>query len=473
MCNANRSTIQCGYECVLINKSIRKGYSTVAWTRVPMCTGCARVLQYHLRYHRLQSSWMPLLSLIKQCRPRLDHTYRLDSIFRSNKSDNLIISKISNIDACAVAAANPMVINLNNEESDKPYSETLLVFRDDEVKIPSLTKTFLQNRTTIDKERTNYAGSVIKINVAPQQQPSPAAENRTIVTITPEEEHRRGISDDVILSDTNQLSKLKNSSKTSITINFDDRSPSVVAKPSQRNNTVTINVGYKDCQTSNVLENYRSNIEVTPEHNEIYIKSNESSNEISTQTETIEEEFTSSHICDCSSKQSTKSTESIMSGDSFEDAADHLEHDFSLHYMSCKINEKLTEDEVGLNVQKENEYDSTEPIYEEISETPPPLPLEPPPAKVDDVGIVIPPRSIFEGASKYDILRYLAGAKERCKIPEEPEFVVEEAAELEPSDSGNHSRIGSIDLSCRISHLSNVSDSSDELLSFLNASVEK
>ncbi|XP_065206879.1 uncharacterized protein RhoGEF64C [Planococcus citri] len=436
--------------------------------------------------------------------------------FPFNKSDNLIVSKISSMGAGATSS--PMVINVNgneNEESDKPYSETLLVFRDDEIKqIPSLTKTFLQNRTTVvEKEKPGYAGSVIKINVTPhlnhqqqQQQPQPqpqpqhpsaALENRTIVTITPEvEETDKSANDDscvATVDGNDQSSTLKNSSKTSITINFDDRSPAcLAAKPSQRNNTVTINVGYKDCQTSSSSssnnvnsDDYKSNVLVTPERNEIYVKSNnESSNEISTQTETIEEDSAqaSHHVCDCSSKQSSKSTDSTMSGDSFEDAvADHetdqyCKQDFSLHYMSCKINEKLTEDEVGLNNTPqiiENEYDLTEPIYEEISETPPPLPLEPPPAKVDDVGIVIPPRSIFEGASKYDILRYLAGAKERCRIPEEPEFIVEEAAESEQSDSGNHSRIGSIDLSSRVSHLSNVSDSSDELVSFLNASVEK
>lgn len=354
-----------------------------------------------------------------------------------------------------------------NEEADKPYSETLLLFRDDEIKIPSLTKTFLQNRTIGgDKEKNPYAGSVIKINVTPQQ----PVENRTIVTITPQEEPSR-ICEQIV----DDEAKSKNG-KTSITINFDDRSP----KQCQRNNTVTINVGYKDCQND---QNYKSNVQVTPECNQVYVKPSDTSesNEISTQTETDPVQVVKKvpRTCGCEtvkkSNHSDKENTSGISGDSFEEPEEYSKPDFSLHYMSCKINEKLTEDDVGLYRPEENGYDLAEPIYEEISETPPPLPLEPPPAKVDDIGIVIPPRSIFEGASKYDILRYLAGAKERCRIPEEPEFIVEETSESEPSElpSSNHSRIGSLDLSSRISHLSNVSDSSDELVSFLNATIEK
>lgn len=64
-------------------------------------------------------------------------------------------------------------------------------------------------------------------------------------------------------------------------------------------------------------------------------------------------------------------------------------------------------------------YD-TEPIYEEISEspTPPPLPSCPPPERTDLHGSpacgALPSRSIFEGATKYDIINYLVDAKRRC-----------------------------------------------------------
>ncbi|XP_022163886.1 uncharacterized protein LOC111029242 [Myzus persicae] len=59
----------------------------------------------------------------------------------------------------------------------------------------------------------------------------------------------------------------------------------------------------------------------------------------------------------------------------------------------------------------------TEPIYEEISEspTPPPLPSCPPPDRADhEPAAILPCRSIFEGATKYDIINYLVDAKRRC-----------------------------------------------------------
>lgn len=81
-------------------------------------------------------------------------------------------------------------------------------------------------------------------------------------------------------------------------------------------------------------------------------------------------------------------------------------------------------------------YDA-EPIYEEISEspTPPPLPSCPPPDRVIDardepavVAAAIPSRSIFEGATKYDIINYLVDAKRRCGALHDtschPKFVV-------------------------------------------------
>ncbi|XP_044735192.1 probable serine/threonine-protein kinase DDB_G0282963 [Chrysoperla carnea] len=55
-----------------------------------------------------------------------------------------------------------------------------------------------------------------------------------------------------------------------------------------------------------------------------------------------------------------------------------------------------------------------DPIYEEI-EIPPPLPLNPPPDTLPTVELdkSFTTRSIFEGASKYDILSYLVDARER------------------------------------------------------------
>ncbi|KAK9887166.1 hypothetical protein WA026_020618 [Henosepilachna vigintioctopunctata] len=63
----------------------------------------------------------------------------------------------------------------------------------------------------------------------------------------------------------------------------------------------------------------------------------------------------------------------------------------------------------------------TDPIYEEI-EIPPPLPSNPPPMNLlDDLKLdkEFTTRSIFEGASKYDILSYLVDAKERGIVPED------------------------------------------------------
>lgn len=74
--------------------------------------------------------------------------------------------------------------------------------------------------------------------------------------------------------------------------------------------------------------------------------------------------------------------------------------------------------------QHEHQYESIalncDPIYEEITEIndrPPPLPVNPPPTN-DDLKAKNP-KSMFLGASKYDILSYLVDAKERGIVPEE------------------------------------------------------
>lgn len=140
------------------------------------------------------------------------------------------------------------------------------------------------------------------------------------------------------------------------------------------------------------------------------------------------------------------STSNIESQSSVEDEVFLNEENTTLYTSE----QDKQDDEVEVNTLfDENHYDTLrDPIYEEInediSETPPPLPLSPP-----------PPRSIFEGASKYDILNYLVGAKERGIIPEDQ-------TEPEDESSPQHSRINSLDLSSRISHLSNASDSSED-----------
>lgn len=74
------------------------------------------------------------------------------------------------------------------------------------------------------------------------------------------------------------------------------------------------------------------------------------------------------------------------------------------------------------NHSSEHQYESIcpncDPIYEEINDRPPPLPLNPPPS-VDELKSNKHYKSMFLGASKYDILSYLVDAKERGIVPEE------------------------------------------------------
>lgn len=149
----------------------------------------------------------------------------------------------------------------------------------------------------------------------------------------------------------------------------------------------------------------------------------------------------------------------------------------SVKSVTSYYNENITErdkqdDEVEVRIglefdsADENHYEMIrDPIYEEISDTPPPLPLSPPPSTVD-IDDNIPARSIFEGATKYDILNYLVGAKERgIAIESEDDSV-------ELRTTPNHSRISSLDLSSRVSHLSNASDSSEDSCNLLITSAD-
>ncbi|KAB0796076.1 hypothetical protein PPYR_10137 [Photinus pyralis] len=98
----------------------------------------------------------------------------------------------------------------------------------------------------------------------------------------------------------------------------------------------------------------------------------------------------------------------------------------------------------------------SDPIYEEIN--PPPLPSNPPPTSIiDDLQLDkhFTTRSIFEGASKYDILSYLVDAKERGIVPEDSynfgnsDVVIEEDGK-------------DVSEQYRVSHISTVSDSSED-----------
>lgn len=74
------------------------------------------------------------------------------------------------------------------------------------------------------------------------------------------------------------------------------------------------------------------------------------------------------------------------------------------------------------NHSSEHQYESIclncDPIYEEINDQPPPLPLNPPPS-ADEMKSNKNYKSMFLGASKYDILSYLVDAKERGIVPDE------------------------------------------------------
>lgn len=134
----------------------------------------------------------------------------------------------------------------------------------------------------------------------------------------------------------------------------------------------------------------------------------------------------------------------------------------------------------GYNLEKDKLEDEVEvryesigdPIYEEIGEKPPPLPLSPPPLIIEDVDETIPTRSIFEGATKHDILNYLAGAKQRGIVAEPTTtsfLTIEEDSLQMDSLSPRHSRVTSLDLS---SHLSNASDSSEDSCGILLPSTD-
>ncbi|KAI8426443.1 hypothetical protein MSG28_005271 [Choristoneura fumiferana] len=138
--------------------------------------------------------------------------------------------------------------------------------------------------------------------------------------------------------------------------------------------------------------------------------------------------------------------------------------------------------EIASNTDDDHHYESirlnSDPIYEEIGDMPPPLPVNPPPNSLSllDDEKRSGSRSIFEGASKYDILSYLVDAKERG-IDDEETYITSYGNE---NDSLNQSKEKLITsevntrLSSNTSHLSHGSDSSeDNSLIISHDSIEK
>lgn len=192
-------------------------------------------------------------------------------------------------------------------------------------------------------------------------------------------------------------------------------------------------------------------------------------------------------------KQSNR--DSMSSGNSFSSANyelfDFESNDLSDCYQSCSselttdedgnvtrnkfyqmlVDATLCEIEISTSMDDEHHYESIrlnggDPIYEEISDIPPPLPLCPPPTDVElDKKNA---KSMFEGASKYDILSYLVDAKERGIVPEDsytfnfpsvPDISVDGPDLKDVKRVKNEHNINGI---CRTSQLSTTSDTGDE-----------
>lgn len=137
------------------------------------------------------------------------------------------------------------------------------------------------------------------------------------------------------------------------------------------------------------------------------------------------------------------------------------------------VDAAMCEIEIANNTDDDHHYESirlnSDPIYEEIGDMPPPLPSNPPPNSLlllDDEKRS-GSRSIFEGASKYDILSYLVDAKERG-IDDEETYITsyvngnDSTGLLDPSKDKNIASANDPRLSSNTSQLSNASDSSED-----------
>ncbi|XP_047026757.1 uncharacterized protein LOC124635039 [Helicoverpa zea] len=138
------------------------------------------------------------------------------------------------------------------------------------------------------------------------------------------------------------------------------------------------------------------------------------------------------------------------------------------------VDAALCDIEISNNTDDDHHYESirlnSDPIYEEIGDMPPPLPINPPPNSlmILDDEKRSGSRSIFEGASKYDILSYLVDAKERG-IDDEETYITSYATHNDSSnmleeskEKSNNSEIIDTHLSSNTSQLSNASDSSED-----------
>ncbi|XP_054731716.1 serine-rich adhesin for platelets [Anastrepha obliqua] len=145
------------------------------------------------------------------------------------------------------------------------------------------------------------------------------------------------------------------------------------------------------------------------------------------------------------------------------------------------VDATLAEIEMSTNLEEDigsHHYESIrnngDPIYEEINDVPPPLPLSAPPINDTDMEKKAA-RSIFEGASKYDILSYLVDAKERGVVREETfdyplsysnPIIIEEEAGDTLSELGKRQTMR--DFSSRGSVISDSSEDAHSLMSSLS-----
>ncbi|XP_053606374.1 uncharacterized protein RhoGEF64C [Plodia interpunctella] len=149
------------------------------------------------------------------------------------------------------------------------------------------------------------------------------------------------------------------------------------------------------------------------------------------------------------------------------------------------VDAALCDIEIANNTDDDHHYESirlnTDPIYEEIGDMPPPLPSNPPPNSllILDDDKRSGSRSIFEGASKYDILSYLVDAKERG-IDDEETYITsyvngnDSSNLLDTSKDKSISTVINTHLSSNTSQLSNASDSSEDNSLIINHdSLEK
>ncbi|KAL9910221.1 rho guanine nucleotide exchange factor at 64C isoform 1-T27 [Glossina fuscipes fuscipes] len=145
--------------------------------------------------------------------------------------------------------------------------------------------------------------------------------------------------------------------------------------------------------------------------------------------------------------------------------------------LTATMEENLNHDTEDDEHQYESIRLTTDPIYEEISDIPPPLPLTAPPVN-DAEQEKKATRSIFEGASKYDILSYLVDAKERGVVKEEEPFsyplstsnpiIIEEESLDTVSDLSKRDQKKLDTISSRSSALSDSSEDNQSTMSSLS-----